>query len=109
MVTALPTVPSVDQARRFAWRSAYVACLILVLLALVTPGACLPHSHNGPGVGLYNEDHDLSILAASSSAPLPVSIPLFVDVVVAPLSTVARQAATSFVVRDAESRAPPAV
>ena len=108
MAIALSAIRNFDPVRRRVWRTAYVACLLLVLLALVTPGACLPHSHSGAGVGLYNEDHDLSILAASSSAPLPVSIPLFVDVVVTPLSSVVRQVATSFVVRDAESRAPPA-
>jgi len=94
---------------RLACRSAYVVGLVFVLLALIAPGACLPHSHSGVGVGIYNEDHDLSILAASSTtAPLPASTPLFVDLVVESLGTSVHLAPVELIPRDAESRAPPA-
>jgi hypothetical protein len=105
----LPSLRGLEDVRRSAYRGAYVIGLGLVLLALVAPGACLPHSHSGVGAGIFNEDHDLSILATSSSAaPLPVSAPLFVDTVAAPVCAAVRPVSAPFVTRDAESRAPPA-
>jgi hypothetical protein len=104
-----PSHCGLNDARRLACRAVYVAGLLFVLLALVTPGACLPHSHSGVGAGIYNEDHDLGMFAASgSAAALPISVPLFVDVVVALLCVSARSVPVSLATRDAESRAPPA-
>jgi hypothetical protein len=81
----------------------------MLLVCLIAPGACVPHSHAGVGVGFYNQDHDLSLFAASSTtAPLPVSPLLFVDVVSASVCQSVPVPSTGFVRRDAESRAPPA-
>ena len=88
----------------------YAAVLILVVLvAVIAQGACLPHTHSGVGVGLYNGEHDLTLLAtASSAAPLPIPALLHVVVVTAPVVLTMPSTPASVVTRDAESRAPPA-
>jgi hypothetical protein len=81
--------------------------LMLVLTALVAQGACLPHTHIGSGV--YNAEHDLTLLgAASSVGSVPVVPLLFVFLVTAPLVLLKPSLAVVPVIRDAESRAPPA-
>jgi len=87
-----------------------VGVLILVLLtALVAQGACLPHTHSAVGVGVYNGEHDLTLLAAAGSVgPLPVTAFLFVSLVTTSLILARFAADAVVVVRDAESRAPPA-
>jgi hypothetical protein len=80
---------------------------MLVLTALVAQGACLPHTHIGSGV--YNAEHDLTLLgAASSVGSVPVVPLLFVFLVTAPLVLLKPSLAVVPVIRDAESRAPPA-
>jgi hypothetical protein len=90
-------------------RVRYTAAVILLVLAsLVAQGACLPHTHNGVGVGVYNAEHDLTLLAASGTvAPLPAIPMLVVFVVTAPVVSLTAPAPISVVIRDAESRAPP--
>ena len=90
-------------------RSSTIALILVVLLALIAQGACLPHTHTGQGVGLFNHEHDLTLLAAAGAiAPLPVAVLLFVTVVTVSLCISAPLAPIVFVSRDAESRAPPA-
>jgi hypothetical protein len=88
----------------------YAAALILlVLTALVAQGACVPHTHTGADVGLFNEEHDLTLLAiAGIAGPLPVGVLLFVIMMTLSLSVPVPPAPHVFVSRDAESRAPPA-
>jgi hypothetical protein len=88
----------------------YVAALILlVLTALIAQGACLPHTHTSDGIGLFNVEHDLTLLAAAGIAgPLPAAVLLFVIMVTVSLCVSAPPAPVVFVSRDAESRAPPA-
>jgi hypothetical protein len=82
--------------------------LVLVLLAgLIAQGAVLPHTHTG--VGVYNGEHDLILLATSGSVgPLPVAPLLFVFVVTSSVVPSVSQTEVFVVIRDAESRAPPA-
>jgi hypothetical protein len=81
--------------------------LLLVVVALVALGAALPHTHIAPG--LYNAEHDLTLLAVGGTiGPLPVVTLLFVFVVTAWLALAIPPSSVSVVVRDAESRAPPA-
>jgi hypothetical protein len=83
------------------------ALILLVLTALVAQGACVPHTHTG--AGLFNEEHDLTLLAiAGIAGPLPVGMLLFVIMVTVSLSVSAPRAPYVFVSRDFESRAPPA-
>jgi hypothetical protein len=88
----------------------YVAALIrLGLTALVAQGACVPHTHTGAGVGLFNEEHDLTLLAiAGIAGPVPVGVLLSVIMVTVSLCVSVPPAPHVVVSRDAESRAPPA-
>jgi hypothetical protein len=90
-------------------RLPYVAGLILLgLLGLLAQGACVPHTHTGIGVGLYNAEHDLTLFAVGGTvAPLPAAMFLFVSLVMASLSLSVPVAPIPFVSRDADSRAPP--
>jgi hypothetical protein len=38
--------------------------LLVAVVALVVAGASLPHTHAGAGSGIWNADHDLSLMAA---------------------------------------------
>jgi hypothetical protein len=85
------------------------ALIVLVLVAVIVQGACLPHTHTASGVGLFNEEHDLTLLATAGIAgPLPVGVLLFVVMVTISLCASAPPAPIVFLSRDAESRAPPA-
>jgi hypothetical protein len=85
-----------------------VTALILVSVGgLLAQGACLPHTHGG--AGLYNAEHDLTLLAVSGAiASVPAATLLSMVLVVVRLSGSVPSAPTAFVSRDAESRAPPA-
>ena len=55
---------------------------------LLLQGACLPHTHTGVGAGLYNQDHDLSLLATLHGAAV------LLDAQPAPLVSVVVSAVT---------------
>lgn len=38
--------------------------LLLGVVAFLLAGASMPHTHAGPGPGLWNSDHDLALMAA---------------------------------------------
>jgi len=79
----------------------YAAVLILVVLVAVIAQAS--------GVGLFNEEHDLTLLATAGMAgPLPVGVLLFIVMVTVSLCLSAPPAPIVVLSRDAESRAPPA-
>ena len=89
-------------------RARYAAILLLVVSALIGQGACLPHTHSDPGGGVYNAEHDMTLLAASGTvAPLPAVPLLLVFVEATPVASLTAQAPFSMITRDAESRAPP--
>ena len=83
---------------------------ILLLLAVISlQGACPPHTHSAQGIGLFNQEHDLTLLAtAGTAASLPVVMLLFVATVFVSLCIVIRPTRIVVTSRDAESRAPPA-
>jgi hypothetical protein len=96
----------IEQKMR-AWPLSAAALIVLLLVALVAQGSCLPHTHTGSG--LYNAEHDLTQLAASGSVgSLPVAPLLFVFVVTTSVVQAVPPAGVFVVIRDAESRAPPA-
>jgi hypothetical protein len=94
-------------------RARYLSYIVLTLLALaiVAQGAILPHTHTDLGFGLFNADHDLTLLATTGSSigPLPVTAVIFLSLAAAPLAIWSPRAPTSFSPHDADSRAPPAV
>jgi hypothetical protein len=65
--------------------SLLLSAVLLAVAALLLQGALLPHTHAGVGSGVYNQDHDLTLLATlhgaavlAESPPMP---PVFVLVV----------------------------
>jgi hypothetical protein len=71
-------------SRRIPGRGSLASTLLvtLALLGLVLAAASIPHSHIGLGLGLYNQEHDLSLLAAGGAAlptpEAPAVVPLAV-------------------------------
>jgi hypothetical protein len=93
---------------RRVWWTYATAVGLLVLVSLIAQGACLPHTHIGVEPGVYNADHDLTLLAISGTiaplAPVPV---FFVAVVTGTVVFLPPPSPVSALCRDAESRAPP--
>jgi hypothetical protein len=84
--------------------------LLLGLTASVVAGAALPHLHASGEFGLWNEEHDLSLMATHGSAAslrdtVPVVI-LLLTLILALAPSVDRLAGAPL--RPAASRAPPA-
>jgi hypothetical protein len=70
-------------ARALFGRSPSLALLGLVLASLVLQGAVPLHTHDSPVPAFYNQEHDLTTLAAfGTGVPLPASVPLVAPVVV---------------------------
>jgi|SRR5690349_14508277 len=84
--------------------------LLVAIAAVLVQGAIVPHTHAGVGPGLYNQDHDLALLATLHGAavlldaqPAPfvfAALTALVPPVSPALDSTARSAA--------DSRAPPA-
>ena len=83
--------------------------LALAVVALVLGAASVPHVHVGPDPGLWNHDHDLSLLATrGGGAPLPDPAPLLGAVlVVAAIQLLPCARCLSAPRRPFASRAPP--
>ena len=91
-------------------RRGVVATLLLVAsLALLLQAGSVPHTHAGVGAGLYNQDHDLVLLAALNGAATldtaSVAPVVLLAVTEAPLPTAGR--VDSAPRPAADSRAPP--
>jgi hypothetical protein len=62
--------------------------VVLALLGAIAAAGSIPHAHLGAHPGLFNQDHDLSLLSTfASSAPLPVVPAIAVALVVAAVAT----------------------
>jgi hypothetical protein len=88
-----------------------VALLLLLLtIPLLSQGATLPHTHFGAPDGLFDQEHDLTLLAiVGTAASLDGAAPaLALTVVVIALAVAGRARPFSAVARAASSRAPPA-
>ena len=85
------------------------ALLLAAVLAVLLQGAVLPHTHAGVGPGLYNQDHDLSLLATLHGAAVLLDAqpaPLVV-VVVSAVTLTGTEAPAAPARSTADSRAPP--
>src|SRR5205085_287915 len=70
--------------RHAAPRALALLILGMVLGPLLLTGATLAHTHDGAGIGLYNQEHDLVLMGALGSvAPLPALVVAVAVVVVA--------------------------
>ena len=83
--------------------------LLAAVLALLLQGACLPHTHAGVGPGLYNQDHDLSLLATlhGAAALLDAQPAPLVVVVVSAVTPAGTESPATPARSTADSRAPP--
>ena len=83
--------------------------VIGVLLGpLLLAGATVAHTHDGAGIGLYNQEHDLVLMGALGSvAPLPALVVAVALVVVALIVSAPPVAVDSSTRRLEVSRAPP--
>ena len=80
----------------------------VVLVPLLLAGATIFHTHDGPGIGLYNQEHDLVLMGVLGSvAPLPALVVAVALVVIALLVVAPRAAVESSTLRLEVSRAPP--
>ena len=85
-----------------------VLLLLLALLAMLLQAGSIPHLHAGTGYGLYNADHDLTLLAGLAAHGLPGDPPrAVVDAVSAPVVSFAPVQHAARFSQAAESRAPP--
>jgi hypothetical protein len=83
--------------------------LLLAVAALLLQGASLPHSHASARPGLYNQDHDSTLLATlhsiamvAEAAPVPLGFAL-----VGAIALLAIRPPASAARPTCESRAPP--
>ena len=86
-----------------------VALAVLAATGLVLQNGSLPHTHAADGIGLYNQEHDLTLLASFAAHASPADAPpsLIADGVSAavPAHVPAPHAARH--ARSAHTRAPP--
>jgi hypothetical protein len=95
---------------RRALREYLLGVILLVLVGLIAQGACLPHTHSGIAPGVYNAEHDLTLLAISGTvAPIPALPSFIVPGLTATFVWLPVTSAVSINGPDAESRAPPTV
>jgi len=94
--------------RLLASRLPTLLVLGTMLLPLLVVGATLVHTHDGPGIGLYNQEHDLVLMGTlGSAAPLPalvVAVALVVTALIAAVPPLPPHIGAS---RLEVSRAPP--
>ena len=86
---------------------------LLFLAAVVAPlllaGATLVHTHDGPGIGLYNQEHDLVLMGVLGAVAAPPALLAAVALVASVLLGAAPPLAPDVATRRLDlSRAPPA-
>jgi hypothetical protein len=94
---------------RPASRLAMALLLLLVAATMGLQGGSLPHLHAGAGLGLYNAEHDLTLLAALAGSGLPADSTALLpfDVVSTAVLAFTPERPLSDAVRSGDSRAPP--
>jgi hypothetical protein len=80
----------------------------VLIVPLLVAGATLLHTHDAPGIGLYNQEHDLVLMGVLGSvALLPALVVVAALVVTALLAVAPRVAVYSSTRRLELARAPP--
>jgi hypothetical protein len=94
---------------RPAARLAINVLVLLIAVAMGLQGASLPHLHMGAELGLYNAEHDLTLLAtvAGSGLPADSAAVLPFDAVSTAVLALAPERPLGDAVRSGDSRAPP--
>jgi hypothetical protein len=83
--------------------------LLLGVVALLLAGASLPHTHAGSSPGLWNADHDLTLMAVfgTHACQLDAMPVLGIAVVLAAMLSLAASHVVAAPRRLSDSRAPP--
>ena len=86
-----------------------VLLLLRGVVAFLLAGASMPHMHAGPGPGLWNADHDLTLMAAfgTHACQLDATPVIGLAIVVAAAIALAAAPAVSAPRNLSASRAPP--
>lgn len=90
-------------------RSRVALLLLLLAIPLLLQAASLPHTHAGAPAGLFNQEHDLTLLATAAAAATPAvtgAVVLLLPVGEA-LASLAPGPPVGPNARRADSRAPP--
>ena len=96
--------------KRFASRLALVTMLLLATTGMVLQAGSVPHLHANGQTGLYNEEHDLTLLAGLAGHVIQVdAVPvLTIDAVSTALPLFTPERLAMSLTRSGDSRAPPA-
>jgi len=94
---------------RIARRFSLVALLVLATAAMVVHGGSVPHAHAASQASLFNQEHDLTLLAGlAAHVVLTDAAPaLTFDTASAPVSPFVPERPTLDVAHSGSSRAPP--
>jgi hypothetical protein len=86
-----------------------IPLLLLAVVAFLLAGASMPHTHAGSSPGIWNADHDLSLMAAFGTHACQLdAIPIIgLAVVLAATVSLVTRRVTAAPLRLSGSRAPP--
>jgi hypothetical protein len=106
---ARPVIPSsVVTPPMFLCRLIPGALATLALVGLLLSVGSVPHAHTGHGVGLYNQEHDLTLHASlTAQGTLADAPPVLTIEAVERVASSGRDRPALAVARAARSRAPP--
>ena len=95
---------------RPASRFTIVALLLLAALGMVVQAGSVPHLHERTDVGLYNEEHDLTLLAGLAAQAIEVAAApvITVDLALPSLTPDTPERPAAPAAHSGDSRAPPA-
>ena len=95
--------------KRVASRLMLVTLLLLAAAGMVLQTGSVPHTHAASSSGVYNGEHDLTLLAGlAGHAPLTVAAPaITVDAVSTLVASSVAERPASRLARSGDSRAPP--
>jgi hypothetical protein len=94
---------------RTASRLFIVALLLMAVVSLVLQGGSLPHVHAATQAGLFNEEHDLTLLAGLATHVVlgDATPPLTLDAASSDIAPSVPERPALRLARSADSRAPP--
>ena len=96
--------------KHLALRLTIATLVLIAAAAMVLQGGSLPHLHQADSAGLYNQEHDLSLLAglAGHGVTIDATPALAMEPVSAAVVPLVAQRPAARLARSGDSRAPPA-
>ena len=88
----------------------FAVLILLAVAAMILQTGSVPHLHGGAQAGIYNQEHDLTLLAGLASHGLPADATpaLSFDTVFMAMSPFVPERPASRLALSGDSRAPPA-